>query len=341
MELQAALAESGSVGMLRERTDLLEAFALDIWANIDWAHGDSDAAGRRIYRAIHLLRSGVVEDSTRLGYVLFTAAKIEGTFSKDNKRRIALNLLSDAKKKLSVDHPLWKRLRLQEAKTYIKAGNRPAAEEILNQLDCDTPQLRAEAALVRSWQFLRDKQHDKAEAQARMILDLQKQVSPRLHAEAVLHLGRALIGATGGKEGIDKLEEAYREAEQNRPKIAALACFELARAYSYQDNPDEALAFWQNANALLDRSKSTFLEEVRDTLANELKFSWSFTVETDHFEDEKRKFGTAFFERLRRIHGDNPKDIADAAGVVVNTAKKWLPPLPGGRRKRGRPKGPR
>lgn len=314
------------------RAHSIEAFSLDVWASLDWARGRLDDARRKIYRALFLLQRGTVKDRARLGHALFTAGKIEASFSGGEHSRTAIDILEEAEKTFPDGHALKPQAVIQKAEALIKAGETNTAEGILGGLGRpDDPVQRTEAALAWAWIHIRSGEWAKGQERAQEILDQSRsvQIPRRLLAEGHLQLGRALVGSGDRKRGIGELKNALTTAVRHgRVKIEIAAHLELADTYILLGEDEDAHEHWQQATSLLSRVRSAYLEERRDEIGRRLRTGWAFVVETSNYELEKRKFSLAFFGRLVRETGGNVSAAADKAEVARSTAIRVMRNLP-------------
>jgi hypothetical protein len=318
------------------RLHSVEAFVLDVAASIDWARGFMETARQKIYRALFLLRGGTIHDSPRLAHALFTAGKIEATLASRSNARAAIEILNDAYKTFGA-HPLAPMAKIQMAEAYLRTGGTTTARALLDEVK---PFLReevhkAEAALARSWIHARSSDWEATKQEAEGLLAqvrAHQELPARLEAEALLQLGRAQVHLAGSRDaGLANLNRAVKAADDNgRIKISIAALLELAAAY--KDDPvqvEQAKEYWLHASNLLSRTRSAYLEELRDEVSRGLIVGWPFLVGSEDYENEKRKFAKEFFVRLYRRCNENMSETARRAGVARSTAIQILNGEPG------------
>ena len=125
--------------------DLRMALALELWAVLLWTENNLDAARRRIYRALFLIRNRAgergIKDIVRLSFCLYTAGRIEGSRSRrsyawgiDLERQALINFRRlkgeetgkygemELKNPLPQHHSFYARTLVQQAHLLIKAS---------------------------------------------------------------------------------------------------------------------------------------------------------------------------------------------------------------------------
>lgn len=216
---------------------LLTALTLDVWASFDWFRGRLKDAQHRIYRAISLLRSDLVNDRIRLGSGLLMAGRIEATHSVTGFAW-ARFLLDEAKEKFADAaeelfspqalerftpeerapfeanggrwcHPFGRRALVQQAQCLIKARELDEAEAVLGEADAypvedgrEGGRSSAETTLARLWICERRAERNEklwrdCVELARKLVERRDDLSERLKAEAYLHYGLCLTRLAG------------------------------------------------------------------------------------------------------------------------------------------------
>ena len=310
------------------RTHSVEAFTLDLWANLDWARGRHEDAQRRIYRALFLLR-GQLQDSIRLGYALFSAGRIESTYSSEQGLRIADELLDEALARLQ-GHPVHGNALVAKAQLLVKANEPRKALKFLEKVPTDKDRrIAAEVLLVQAWVHLRGsgaKATQQAIDATRAILAEDSYLPVRVRAESRVHLGRALCRAREFDEGVAMLREGLELANKfARRKIEALASLELARTYSDQDQLGEARLLWEHAVELLTHARSSYLENLRDEIAQLLKTGWVHVVTEDRYDAAVEAFRQRYITRAYLANDRDIDKTANATGVARATVTGHLP----------------
>ena len=313
--------------------DLLLSLALNRWAVFDLAKGNLDAARKRIYRALYLLSGGTVQDSIRLAYTLYTAARIESSISTSDfiwarrLQRQAGDLFG------SIRHPFLLRSNVHLAVCYIKARRFDEARSVLLRVKeaLNTIADRHELNLVDGETKLAElliAEHEAGdnpdfwEKCASMAGKLAKdarsgKLTTRLLAEGEFHLGRAHVLLDRHEEGRAELLQAVETAKRDgRVKIQAAAHLVLAESYIDTNDMDKAQEHWVRSERLQAKGTSSYLIALRSQIAPRLGSRISLDIGSKSYSEAKDEFLQAYLDFHFKQHGDNVDEFLEATGLT-------------------------
>lgn len=333
------------------RVGLVMAMALDLSALLAWNRGELDSAKSQIYRSLYLLESLPGGDDVRLAHALCAAARIESGHDSSHVPW-ALHLSRRSFELYEKhQHAFSLRVSILIAQGLVRLNHLNEAQEILANLTQEATSrssesclLSAEIGVTKLWILERRPDLDAVQRwslcyeESLRIVGEKSSIPRRLHAEALLYLGRAQfrlgMSPVTARETLAESIRLAQEDSRSKVEIAGL----LGTVETLIDTmPAEALRVFSVAQQRLSTTASAYLREWARRLAPILSGPLLVDVH-GKYDEVLQGFTRTYLAYHRVLAGDAVDSILVTSGLshsrYYRLLRKVSPKGTGRRRKK-------